>query len=74
MGAGEVLIKTTHLVVSPPPRMALGTGGIAGKPLPIGSLMRGSGQSRVVQSKRGTESALPQRRGYLFRQRWRDDT
>ena len=47
---GEVLIKTTHLVISPPLRMALGTGGIAGKPLPIGSLMRGSGQGRVVQS------------------------
>jgi NADPH-dependent curcumin reductase CurA len=50
-GDGEVLVKTTHLVVSPPLRMALGTGGIAGKPLPIGSLMRGSGQGRVVQSK-----------------------
>ena len=49
-GDGEVLVKTTHLVVSPPLRMALGTGGIAGKPLPIGSLMRGSGQGRIVQS------------------------
>ena len=48
---GEVLVRTTHLVVSPPLRMALGTGGIAGKPLPLGSLMRGSGQGRVVASK-----------------------
>lgn len=49
-GDGEILVKTTHLVISPPLRMALGTGGIAGKPLPIGSLMRGSGQGRVIQS------------------------
>lgn len=48
---GEVLIKTTHLIVTPPLRMALGTGGIAGAPLPIGSLMRGSGQGRVVASR-----------------------
>ena len=28
-GDGEFLIKTTHLIVTPPLRMALGTGGIA---------------------------------------------
>jgi NADPH-dependent curcumin reductase CurA len=49
-GPGEFLVKTTHLIITPPLRMALGTGGIAGRPLPVGSLMRGSGQGRVVAS------------------------
>ncbi|MDA0978878.1 MAG: NADP-dependent oxidoreductase, partial [Proteobacteria bacterium] len=41
---GEFLIKTTALVMSPPLRMAVGTGGITGNVIPIGKLMRGSGQ------------------------------
>ena len=48
---GECLIRTTAMVVSPPLRMAIGTGGITGNVLPIGALMRGSGQGVVVESK-----------------------
>jgi len=49
-GEGEMLIKTTALVVSPPLRMSIGTGGITGNVLPLGTLMRGSGQGVVVKS------------------------
>lgn len=49
--AGQVLLQTTHLVMSPPLRMAIGTGGITGNVVPIGNLMRGSGQARVVESR-----------------------
>jgi hypothetical protein len=49
-GPGEFLIKSTQLIITPPLRMALGTGGISGSRLPIGSLMRGTGQGRVVAS------------------------
>ena len=48
---GEFLIKTTALVMSPPLRMAVGTGGITGNVIPIGKLMRGSGQGIVVSSR-----------------------
>lgn len=50
-GEGEFLIKTTALVMSPPLRMAVGTGGITGNVIPVGTLMRGSGQGIVVSSK-----------------------
>jgi len=50
IGDGEFLVKVTHLVVSPPLRMALGTGGISGARIPIGDVMRGTGQGRIVAS------------------------
>ena len=50
-GEGEVLIRTTALVMSPPLRMAVGTGGITGSVIPIGTMMRGSGQGVVVSSR-----------------------
>ncbi len=49
-GEGEVLIKTTSLVISPPLRMAVGTGGITGNVVKLGTMMRGSGQAVVVES------------------------
>jgi NADPH-dependent curcumin reductase CurA len=48
---GEFLIQTKTLLVSPPLRMAIGTGGITGNVLPLGSVMRGTGQGVVVQSR-----------------------
>ncbi len=48
---GEILIRTTSLVISPPLRMAVGTGGITGNVVQLGSLMRGSGQAVVVESR-----------------------
>ena len=48
---GAVLVKTRYLVVSPPARMALVSGGIAGRPIPIGATMRGSGLGEVVESR-----------------------
>jgi NADPH-dependent curcumin reductase CurA len=50
-GEGEVLIQTTSLVMSPPLRMAIGTGGITGNRVKIGAMMRGSGQGVVVKSR-----------------------
>ena len=50
-GEGEVLIQTTSLVISPPLRMALGTGGITGNVIKPGNLMRGSGQGVVITSR-----------------------
>ena len=47
---GEVLLRTTSLVMSPPLRMAIGTGGITGNRVKIGDMMRGSGQGIVVKS------------------------
>ena len=48
---GEVLVQTTSLVISPPLRMAIGTGGITGNRVKLGDLMRGSGQGVVVNSR-----------------------
>ena len=50
-GEGEVLIQTTSLVMSPPLRMAIGTGGITGNRVKLGAMMRGSGQGVVVKSR-----------------------
>ncbi len=50
-GEGEVLIKTTSLIISPPLRMAVGTGGITGNVVKLGTMMRGSGQAVVVESR-----------------------
>lgn len=48
---GEFLIATRYLVVSPPARMALTSGGIARRPVPIGATMRGTGLGQVVASR-----------------------
>ena len=48
---GAMLVKTRYLVVSPPARMALVSGGIAGRPIPIGATMRGSGLGEVMESR-----------------------
>ena len=48
---GEVLVQTTSLVMSPPLRMAIGTGGITGNRVKIGDMMRGSGQGIIVKSR-----------------------
>ena len=48
---GALLVRTRHLVVSPPARMALVSGGIAGRPIPIGATMRGGGLGEVVESR-----------------------
>lgn len=48
---GEFLIGTRYLVVSPPARMALTSGGIARRPVPIGATMRGTGLGQVVASR-----------------------
>ena len=47
---GTMLLKTRYLTVNPPMRMALVSGGIAGKPIPIGRTMYGSGLAEVVES------------------------
>ena len=48
---GTMLLRTRYLTVSPPARMALVSGGIARRPIPIGATMRGSGLAEVVDSK-----------------------
>jgi hypothetical protein len=47
---GNLLLKTRYLTVNPPMRMALVSGGIAGRPIPIGRTMYGSGLAEVVES------------------------
>ncbi len=49
-GPGEFLIETLYLIVTPPLRMAVGTGGISGNPLPLGSVMNGTGIGKVIAS------------------------
>jgi hypothetical protein len=48
---GHLLIKTRYLTVNPPMRMALVSGGIAGRPIPIGRTMYGGGLAEVVESE-----------------------
>ncbi len=48
---GTMLLRTRYLTVNPPMRMALVSGGIAGKPIPIGRTMYGSGLAEVVESQ-----------------------
>ena len=48
--AGQVLIKTKTLVITPPLRMAVGSGGITGSVVPVGDMMRGTGQGEVIVS------------------------
>ena len=47
---GTLLLKTRYLTVNPPMRMALVSGGIAGRPIPIWRTMYGSGLAEVVES------------------------
>ncbi len=49
-GSGEMLIEVLWLILTPPLRMALTSGGIARKPIPIGAVMRSNGLGRVLQS------------------------
>ncbi len=48
---GQLLIETLLLTTSPPARMWLTSGGLSGKPIPIGDVMRGSGIGRVATSR-----------------------
>jgi len=48
---GQLLIETLLLSTSPPARMWLTSGGLSGKPIPIGDVMRGSGIGRVAASR-----------------------
>ena len=48
--AGQVLIKTKTLVITPPLRMAVGSGGITGSVVPVGDMMRGTGQGEIIVS------------------------
>ena len=49
-GPGQMLIEVRWLILTPPLRMALTSGGIARKPIPIGAVMRSNGLGRVVES------------------------
>ncbi len=49
-GQGEMLIRVEWLVLTPPLRMALTSGGITRSPIPIGDVMRGTGLGRVIAS------------------------
>ncbi|MEQ8484201.1 MAG: NADP-dependent oxidoreductase [Pseudomonadales bacterium] len=48
---GQILIETLLLTTSPPARMWLTSGGLSGKPIPIGDVMRGTGIGRVKASR-----------------------
>ncbi|MBM4204721.1 MAG: NADP-dependent oxidoreductase [Gammaproteobacteria bacterium] len=48
---GQVLLRNEVLTVNPPMRMALVSGGITGKPYPIGRVMYGGGLARVAKSR-----------------------
>ncbi len=51
LGPGCMLLKSRYFTVNPPARMALVSGGIARRPIPIGATMRGSGLAEVVESR-----------------------
>ena len=51
VGPGCMLLKARYFSVSPPARMALVSGGIARRPIPIGATMRGNGLAEVVESR-----------------------
>lgn len=51
VAAGTMLLRTRYLTFSPPARMALVSGGIARRPIPIGATMGGSGLAEVVESR-----------------------
>ena len=54
---GNLLLKTRYLGVNSPMRMALVSGGIAGRPFPIGRTMYGSGLAEVVESQNSSFAA-----------------
>ncbi|MEN3976384.1 NADP-dependent oxidoreductase [Emcibacter sp. SYSU 3D8] len=47
----EFLIEVAYLIVTPPLRMWLTSGGLSGKPVPLGAPMRCAGLGRVVESR-----------------------
>ena len=51
IGPGSMLLKGRYFTVNPPARMALVSGGIARRPIPIGATMRGSGLAEVIESR-----------------------
>lgn len=57
IGADEFLIEVRWLVLSPPLRMALTSGGISRQPIPIGEVMRSTGLGRVVESNNASFQA-----------------
>ena len=48
---GQMLVETLLLTTSPPARMWLTSGGLSGKPIPLGDVMRGSGIGRIKVSR-----------------------
>ena len=60
-GDGEVLIKTTSLVISPPLRMAVGTGGITGNVVNLGALMRSISDHRASVANAHSVASLAKR-------------
>ncbi|MBH79827.1 MAG: NADP-dependent oxidoreductase [Gammaproteobacteria bacterium] len=48
---GQLLLKSRYVGVNPPMRMALVSGGIAGRPIPIGRTMYGGGLAEVAASE-----------------------
>jgi NADPH-dependent curcumin reductase CurA len=52
LGDNQVLIEVRWLILSPPLRMALTSGGISRSPIPLGDVMRSTGLGRVLQSNR----------------------
>ena len=48
---GQILLENRYLTVNPPMRMALVSGGITGKPYPLGRTMYGGGLARVSESR-----------------------
>ncbi len=51
LAEGQVLVEVRWLVVTPPLRMALTSGGISRKPIPIGETMRSNGIGKVLESR-----------------------
>lgn len=47
----QVLVEVRWLILSPPLRMALTSGGISRAPIPLGDTMRSTGLGRVLQSR-----------------------
>ena len=47
LAEGQILLKNRYIGVNPPMRMALVSGGVAGKPFPLGRTMYGSGLAEM---------------------------
>lgn len=50
IGDGEFLIEAAYLIVTPPLRMWMTSGGMTGRPVPLGGTMRCGGMGCVVKS------------------------